>query len=49
MFLGYQTDSSPSLPTALEKPETLTEELSASDRDDDLDRDSGSKVSQVTF
>ncbi|KAA0706654.1 Ankyrin repeat domain-containing protein SOWAHA [Triplophysa tibetana] len=37
------TDSSPSLPAALEKPETLGEELSTSDRDDDLDRDSGSK------
>ncbi|XP_051515676.1 ankyrin repeat domain-containing protein SOWAHB-like [Myxocyprinus asiaticus] len=36
-------DSTPLLLTAVEKLEALTEELSESDREDDLDKDSGSK------
>ncbi|KAG1960792.1 ankyrin repeat domain-containing protein SOWAHC [Pimephales promelas] len=39
----HQSDSTLSPPAEAEKPEHLTEELSASDREDELDKDSGSK------
>ncbi|XP_067301751.1 ankyrin repeat domain-containing protein SOWAHC [Pseudorasbora parva] len=39
----YNADSTLSPPTEEEKPEHLNEELSASDREDELDKDSGSK------